>query len=118
MIIGEITVKGKSNKTIALLADFCHPDKLMILSGLVMFANLIKFLKEQKMKLKYTYSLIILPETIGSAVYLASKSQKKKNRWCYFFDDICKGDSWYIKTRMANTYMDMLAKQCSKNFQI
>ena len=70
------------------------------------------------MKLKYTYSLIILPETIGSAVYLASKSQKKKKIvGAIFSDDICKGDSWYIKkTRMANTYMDMLAKQCSKKF--
>lgn len=119
MIIGEITVKGKSNKTIALLADFCHPGQVNdSFSGLVMFMNLIKFLKEQKMKLKYTYSLIILPETIGSAVYLASKSQKnKKIIGAIFSDDICKGDSWYIKkTRMANTYMDMLAKQCTKKF--
>lgn len=119
MIIGEITVKGKTNKTIALLADFCHPGQVNdSFSGLVMFMNLIRFLKNHKKDLKYTYTLIILPETIGSAVYLASKSYRdKKIIGAIFSDDISKGDDWFIKlTRRGNTYMDKLAKQCQKKF--
>ena len=120
MIIGEITVKGKSNKTIALLADFCHPGQVNdSFSGLVMFMNLIKFLKEQKMKLKYTYSLIILPETIGSAVYLASKSQKKKSLVLFFLMifvkeivGILKKLEWQIRIWIC------LLNNVQKNFQI
>jgi len=119
MIIGEVTYKGDSKDTIVFLSDYCHPGQINdSFSGLVMFMDFMNYLKNSKIKTHYTYTLLILPETIGSAIYLASNSQEDKNLiGAIFSDNVSYGAKWYIKnTRSSNSYMDMIAKECTYKF--
>ena len=48
------------------------------LSGPVIQNALIKFIKENFKKTKYTYRFVLLPETIGSIAYLSKNYKKLK----------------------------------------
>lgn len=116
MLIGEVTVPGKSKETIVFLADYCHPGQVNdSFSGVALFMEVMKTLSLQK-KEHYTYSLLVLPETIGPCIYLASKSQGDKNIvGAVFADNVAFGDQWCLQlSRKENSYMNLLAQECAK----
>ena len=60
---------GKSKEEILISSYFCHPSLANDnLSGFVLAALLFKFLKS--IETRYTYRLVIVPETIGALAYL------------------------------------------------
>ena len=68
---------------------------------------------------KYTYKFLIMPETIGSAVYITEYFDKIKRNFVgtMFSEMVGWGESWYIKnTREGNTYMDLLANSLSRKW--
>ena len=118
MLIAEVVLTGKSKETITFVADYCHPGQVNdSFSGLVMFMEVMNKLSQRKDNY-YTYNFIMLPETIGSAVYLASKSQGDLNiLGSIFSDTIGWGEEWYFKsTRLGNTYLDLAALACRLKF--
>lgn len=118
MLIGEVLLKGKSKETITFVADYCHPGQVNdSFTGVVMFLEVMNMLSQRKDNY-YTYSLLILPETIGSAIYLASKSQGDLNiLGSVFSDTVGWGENWYFKsTRLGNTYLDLAAAACLLKF--
>lgn len=114
MLIGEVRLQGKSKETITFVADYCHPGQVNdSFSGLVMFLEVMNMLSHRENN-HYTYNFLMLPETIGSAIYLASKSQGDLNiLGSIFSDTVGWGEEWYFKsTRLGNTYFDLAAQAC------
>lgn len=73
MVFGEKLISGKKNDEIIFVSYICHPslaiDNLSSVATLAYFSDII--LREPR---KYSYRLLLLPETIGSIAWLASKS--------------------------------------------
>ena len=69
--VGEVIVPGASDETIVLCAHLCHPAMVNDdLSGVVVGLEVMRALQKRR-DLRYTYRLVILPETIGSVAYLS-----------------------------------------------
>lgn len=116
MVIGEIKVKGTSEQEILLLADHCHPGQVNdSFSGVMMFMQVMASLAKYT-DLKYTYKLLIMPETIGSAAYITANKDKLHNvKGTIFSEMVGWGDAWFIKnTREGNTFMDLVAANVSR----
>lgn len=69
--VGEVVVPGRSDETIVLCAHLCHPMQVNDdLSGVVVGMEVMRALLARR-DLRYTYRLLIVPETIGSVAYLS-----------------------------------------------
>lgn len=73
--VGECVVPGKSDDTFIFCAHLCHPamvndDLTGVVVGIQVMQELLK-----RSDLRYTYRLLILPETIGSVAYLSHHEQ-------------------------------------------
>lgn len=69
--VGEVVVPGKHSETFVLCAHLCHPAMVNDdLSGVVVGLKVMQELLKRR-DLRYTYRLLILPETIGSVAYLS-----------------------------------------------
>jgi aminopeptidase-like protein/aminoglycoside N3'-acetyltransferase len=71
--VGEVTVPGASDETIVLAAHLCHPGMATDdLSGVAVGVDVMRaLLRPRAAPRRYTYRLLILPETIGSLAYLS-----------------------------------------------
>lgn len=70
--VGEITLKGESDREFVLCAHLDHPYQVNDdLSGVVVGIEVMRALARLK-KRRYTYRLLLTPETIGSLCWLSS----------------------------------------------
>jgi aminopeptidase-like protein/aminoglycoside N3'-acetyltransferase len=70
--VGEVIVPGTSAETIVLAAHLCHPAMATDdLTGVAVGVGVMRALMRQPAQRRYTYRLLILPETIGSLAYLS-----------------------------------------------
>ena len=77
LTIGELLLKGKSEKEYLISTYICHPSMANDnLSGPVMTAFLSREL--MKRKLNYSYRIIFVPETIGAISYCANNEEAMK----------------------------------------
>lgn len=110
---GELVIKGETNREILLSTYVCHPSMANNeLSGPCVTTFLAKWLKEQS-KLKYTYRILFLVETIGSIVYLSKHLRHLKSHVDAGFVLTCVGDDntfSYMPSRNGNTLADRAAK--------
>jgi len=73
--VGEVVVPGESDETIVLCGHLCHPGQVNDdLVGVAMGIDLLRELLERK-KRRYTYRLVIVPETVGSAAWLSGNRE-------------------------------------------
>jgi aminopeptidase-like protein/aminoglycoside N3'-acetyltransferase len=73
--VGEVVVPGKSSETFVLCAHLCHPAMVNDdLSGIVVGLKVMQELRKRP-NLHYTYSFLIVPETIGSVAYLSHRQE-------------------------------------------
>jgi aminopeptidase-like protein/aminoglycoside N3'-acetyltransferase len=73
--VGEVVIPGKSEESIVLCAHLCHPamvndDLTGVVVGIKVMSELFK-----RRDLRYTYRLLIVPETIGSVAYLSHNEE-------------------------------------------
>ena len=118
MIIADVFVKGESDETFIFVADYCHPGQVNdSFTGILLFMLVIKELS-MKEKLKYSYRFLVLPETIGSVVYVADNQNMLDSIFGTMFSEMVGwGKKWYLKnTREGNTYIDKLAFECCKKY--
>mgnify|MGYP003640510435 CR=1 FL=1 len=119
LLIGDITLKGESEKTICFLSDHCHPGQVNdSFTGIGLFMMVMATLAKMPNR-KYTYKFLIMPETVGSAIYITKfYDELKKNFIGTMFSEMVGwGENWYIKkTREANTYMDEIADALAKKW--
>ena len=81
------------------------------ISGLVVATNLAKWLKKQK--LKYTYRILFLPETIGSIAYLSKKKDLLIKNTIGGYVLTCIGDNRnfsLLESKNKNSLSNIVAK--------
>ena len=119
--IGELLIKGKSEKEILISTYICHPSLANDnLSGVVMTLLLAKFLNSLK-KLNWSYRIVFLPETIGAISYLHLKKEIIKKKIIFGFVITCVGgpDSFsYKETWDKSHFLNDLIKNFFKKRKI
>ena len=110
---GEVLIKGESEEEIFLSSYVCHPSMANNeLSGPSVLTYLTKWLLNQK-KLKYSYRIIFIPETIGSVTYLSKHYKNMKKLTIAGFNISCVGDERaysYLPSRHGDTLSDQVAR--------
>ncbi|MGM8885991.1 DUF4910 domain-containing protein [Psychrobacter sp. 1U2] len=110
---GELIIAGDTEQEVLLSSYLCHPSMANNeLSGPVVTAFLAKWLLSLPSR-RYTYRIIIIPETIGSITYLSRHYQTMKKNIIAGFNITCVGDDRaysYLSSRTGDTLADQAAK--------
>ncbi len=114
---GELLIPGANEKEILLSTYVCHPSMANNeLSGPAVTTFLGKWLLEQP-KLRYSYRIVFIPETIGSITYLSKNLDHLKRHVIAGFNISCVGDNRaysYLPSRRQDTISDTIAKHVLK----
>lgn len=115
MLVGEIVVPGREKNSLTFLANYCHTGQVNdSFSGLGMFMKVLHDLA-QKPRPRYTYRLLVIQETIGSAVFISryKKQLQRELIGAIFSEMVAWGDEWFIKqSRTGKSYVDAMARSC------
>ena len=77
--VGEYFIKGRSKQIVVLAAHLCHPHTANDdLSGVAVGLEVMSKIEQNKRR-KYSYLLLLVPETIGSIAWLNKKWYLRKN---------------------------------------
>ena len=120
---GELLIKGRSQKEIFLSTYICHPSMANNeLSGPCVTTYLASWLLKNK-KLRYSYRIIFIPETIGSIVYISKNLKILKDKIIAGYNVTCVGDEKsfsFLPSRLGNTISDKMGihilKHLDKNY--
>ena len=108
---GEYILKGELKQEILISCYVCHPSLANNeLSGPVVSTYLIKWLK--KLKRRFTYRFVFIPETIGAIAYISKNLDILKKNTIAGFNITCIGDNnnySYLASRDGNTLADRAA---------
>lgn len=109
---GELLLPGASEKEVLLSTYICHPSMAdNEVSGPVLVTWLVKWLKT--LDRRFSYRIVIVPETIGSIIYLSKNLARMKKNVIAGFVLTCVGDDRaysYLETRKGNTLTDRVMR--------
>ncbi len=93
----EYTAPGGEDTTVALLAHLCHPGQANDgLSGVLAGIALIRLLAESPHR--FTYKLLVVPETIGSVVHIIAQGLSTRQFACAaFLETMGHGERLFLK---------------------
>lgn len=115
---GELIIPGETEQEVFLSSYLCHPSMANNeLSGPVVTLTLAKWLLSLKSR-KYTYRIIIIPETIGSITYLSLNYKIMKENIVAGFNVSCVGDDRaysYLPSKEGNSLADIVATHVLKH---
>jgi len=114
MNFAELIIPGQCEEEILLSTYICHPSMANNeLSGPVVLTFLAKWLKGLPNR-KYTYRLILVPETVGAIYYISKHLQDLKKSVRAGWVLTCLGDERsfsYLPSRNGNTLADKVSKK-------
>lgn len=117
---GEYFIKGESEEEIFFSSYICHPQMVNNeLSGPSVLTGLANILKDKKNY--FSYRFVLVPETIGSIVYLSKNLPHLKTYVVGGYNLTCLGDerSWgLIPSRYGNNISDRIARHILKNKKV
>ncbi|MCR4923289.1 MAG: DUF4910 domain-containing protein [Lachnospiraceae bacterium] len=106
---GEMYFKGRSNKEIFLSSYVCHPSMgNNECSGQALMIALARYIGAMKDR-RYSYRLVLLPETIGAITYLSKNLKEMQERIIAGFNLTCVGDNRdysIVHSRYGDTLAD------------
>jgi len=106
---GELLIPGESREEIFFSSYICHPSMANNeCSGPVVLAKLAQTIKAMP-KRRYSYRLVLLPETIGAITYISKHLEDMKKNIIAGFNVTCVGDDRaysIVHSRYANTLAD------------
>jgi aminopeptidase-like protein len=109
----ELIIPGDSDKEVLLSTYVCHPSMANNeLSGPVVTAAIGNWLKANK-RLKYTYRLVFIPETIGSIVYISKHLEHLQSKVIGGYVLTCIGDNKaysFMPSRRGDSISDRAAR--------
>ena len=108
---GDLVIPGSTEKEVLFSSYVCHPHMANNeASGPALICELIKYVCAMKNR-KYTYRFVLVPETIGSIVYLSRNLDHLKKNVKAGFVISCVGDNddySIVESKYADTYADMV----------
>ena len=114
---GELLIEGKSKDEVFLSSYVCHPSMANNeLSGPTVLTFLTKWLSDLESR-KYSYRIVLIPETIGSITYLCQHYEEMKKNVIAGFNISCVGDDRahsFLPSRAGNTISDKVATHVLK----
>jgi len=114
--VGELFIKGKTDKEVLISTYICHPSMANNeISGIVVATRLAQWI--QKKKFKFSYRFLFLPETIGSIAYLSKNFRRLKKNVIAGYVLTCIGDNRnfsLLESKQKNSFSDIIAKQILK----
>ena len=114
--LGELLIKGKTEKEVLISTYICHPSMANNeISGIVVATKLAQWIK--KKKFKFSYRFLFLPETIGSIAYLSKNLKKLKKNVIAGYVLTCIGDDRnfsLLESKQKNSISDIIAKKILK----
>lgn len=109
---GELLLSGRSEKEVLLSTYICHPSMANNeVSGPVLVTELASWLKSLDREL--SYRIVIVPETIGSIVYISKNLEELKEKVKAGFVLTCVGDDRaysYLESRRGDTLADRVMR--------
>lgn len=109
----DALIPGESGQEVLLSSYLCHPSMANNeLSGPVVTTWLAKWLQSLPRR-RYSYRIVIVPETIGSIAYLSRHLRELKERLVAGYVLTCMGDERahsYMPSRRGNQLPDRAAK--------
>lgn len=109
--VGDYTIKGKTDKTIVLVAHLCHPAQVNDdLTGVAVSVAIAKEMSRQNNY--YTYKFLFVPETIGSIAYLSQNENIIPKLESGIFLEMLGNDNIHALqlTRQGNSKLDRIAR--------
>ena len=93
LTLADIVIPGQSSTEVLLTSYVCHPQMANNeLSGPVLLVALARELLRKKNQLKYTYRIVLAPETIGALTYLSAHLDHLKTKVKLGWVVTCAGD--------------------------
>ena len=113
MTMAEAVLEGETDEEILLSTYICHPSMANNeLSGPLVTAFIYNELKKKKHR-RYTYRILLNPETIGAICYLSLNGKHLKEKLVAGYVITCIGDRGnftYKKSRRGNSLADRAAE--------
>lgn len=114
---GEIIIPGETKEEIFLSTYICHPSMANNeCSGPALMVFLADWIKNLP-KRKYTYRIILVPETIGAITYLSRNLAEMQRNIIAGFNITCVGDNRsysLVRSRYGDTLADHVMKNVLK----
>lgn len=111
--IGELLIKGKSDKEYLLSSYICHPSMANdSLSGVLTCAFLAKELLKIQDQLEYSYRIVFVPETIGAIAYCSHNEKHVKKIDNALVITTCggQGDFGYKQSWDTNSFINQMTE--------
>lgn len=115
---GELLIPGKSSEEIFFSSYICHPSMANNeCSGPVVMTKLAEYIKAIPDR-RYSYRLVLLPETIGAITYISRNLETMKKNIIAGFNITCVGDDRaysIVHSRYADTLADRVLMNVLKS---
>lgn len=115
---GEIKIKGQTEQEIFISTYICHPSMANNeCSGPALAMSLANYIKEMPVR-KYSYRIVLVPETIGAITYISRNFNELKENVIAGFNLSCVGDDRtysLVRSRYGNTLADRVMENVLKN---
>ena len=116
---GEVVFPGESEKEVFFTSYTCHPSMANNeCSGPSLIVSLINYISSLKNR-KYTYRLILAPETIGAITYISKNLEKLQKNVICAYNLTCVGDDRtfsVVHSKYANTIADKIICDVLKEY--
>lgn len=114
---GEIKIKGQTEQEIFISTYICHPSMANNeCSGPALAISLANYIKEMPVR-KYSYRIVLVPETIGAITYISRNLNELKEKVIAGFNLSCVGDDRtysIVRSRYGNTLADKVMENILK----
>ena len=118
--IAEYKIEGEQKDCFVFLSHYCHPAQINDgIVGTVIMYEVLRRIKENFKKTRFSYLALAMPETIGSSVYLTANRHEIKNFIGSAFCEMGGANSplQMVFSRRGNTYVDRIFEYLVDKYQ-